>query len=90
MALILLIAGILGVVFMKHQSDVLKESFQTVIDCPDSVEKIDALNDHMKEQDSRLGLMHCYCLDEAREDPTNFYEIKFETSIDPVVTKKYC
>jgi hypothetical protein len=60
-AIVLILAGILGVVYMKNQSDVLSKEFKTNIICPDKTSKLDAWLDIKKTLVDRVGLMHCFC-----------------------------
>ena len=88
-SILMIVCGVIGVVYMKYQSDLLKEEYQTVIDCPDRVTKIDAYYDQYKDKGDRLGLMHCYCLDRLKKNPTKVLQTKFK-DIDPSDKTEYC
>ena len=88
-ALAMIAAGILGLVYMKYKADALKEEFQTSIDCPESITKELAYVDQRKEPNRRVGLMHCYCLEQFKSSPTAALEILF-TDIDEDDTTTYC
>ena len=45
----MIVAGILGLVYMKYKADALKEDYQTHVDCPESLTKVQAYVDQMKE-----------------------------------------
>lgn len=66
-ALALIVLGMIGVVNMKYQTDSLKDDYQTQINCPEEVLKVQAYIDQQKQPpSSRQGLMHCYCLKEFK------------------------
>ena len=91
-AIILILSGVLGVVYFKAHSDVLKEEFQTQIDCPETLSKIEAYIDQKKKSELRQGLMHCYCLRETKRDFTRIDEVLNQsfTDIDASDDTKYC
>jgi hypothetical protein len=62
-AIAFVLAGMLGIIYFKAQSDVLKEQANTQVVCPKSTTKYEAWYDHSKIMGDRLGLMHCYCKD---------------------------
>lgn len=82
----MIVLGIIGLVYMKAVTNKLQENFQTLIDCPEYVTQEQAYFDYQKDKDARVGLMHCYCLDEFTANTTDSFDISF-TNIAPDDTR---
>jgi len=52
---------------MKEKTDELKKAYNTDFVCPKIVSKNTAWSDQVKVEDKRIGLMHCFCLEEAKK-----------------------
>lgn len=78
-AIALIIAGMIGVVYFKLKSDELKQQFNTTITCPEgTISKKDAWIDQNKLPADRVGMMHCFCMQELKKDPTKYLKTDFK------------
>ena len=89
-AILLICASLIGIVFMKEKTDELKKKFNTDFVCPDGVTKEVAWEDQIKPEDKRIGLMHCYCIEQAKVNTKGFLDISFDTKEFNNDKTKYC
>lgn len=96
-AIILMVASLLGMVYFKVKTDELKGDFSNDYVCPkDSLSddfKLMTYNDQIKDNDERLGLLHCFCAASASKDPKNILSVNFSEFTDDLQNEKpelYC
>ena len=86
----MIVIGIIGLVYMKAETDKLQEDFETQIDCPETVTQEQAYLDYNKEdKEAKVGLMHCYCLNEFKANTTDSFDKSFE-NVNAGDERKYC
>lgn len=88
-AVVLILGGILGVVYMKNQAEFFKKDFKLDIECPVKVTKMQAYIDQQAAGEQRRGLMHCFCLNALVEDPIRGLLYTFN-DINPQDRHRYC
>jgi hypothetical protein len=91
-AIVLIIASLIGIVIMKNRTTELKQEFKLNVPCPETVSKEQAWSDMQLPEEFRTGLIACYCKPLLPKLALKIFDHEFtEFQIDGVSdTNKYC
>lgn len=88
-AVALIVLGIIGITYLQNKLSTLSHDFKVDIECPSKTNKISAYVDQQKPANMRLGLMHCFCFEQLKNDPINLFSVSF-VSQNPEDSTLYC